>query len=504
MRHRSKEMANDGRKQSLAGMTDSSRNERTRLAGWSSHTITTAPVTRDLVMIFAAAIAVRFINLLLTGDLADHAMVEDSSIYWNGAQSWLESGFFSKVGDLGYLPETERVPLYHIFLIPFRWGFCDAVLPTLIGQATLDAATCVIIAAIGTSVSRMVGITAGLFAAIWPNLIIHSGLILADSLFLFLFTLTLLFAVRFLRKASLVYAAIAGLICGLAIITRPIALFIPIAMAIAAPFISHGVIGQWRRGIYAAVLLLLFAVVPLTPIIWRNVSEFGTTQLTSQSGTHLLNWVVGYAQWLEAGVPFEAGSRVMGEKLKLRAVRDGITFNELTPFESSKYLQGLAWEEIHKTPISTFAAGWISGAVINLAAPAPIADPRIRKLNKSSFMDSSGSGLFKRARSFLRDNDRRFVLWVAFGTIGSAVSLIFQFLGWVIVLRKFFWPTVFGSLAILYFLLFNGPVGGPKYRLPFEPILIIFQSVALIEIVEWWRNRIAGRRSAKAQGVSNI
>jgi len=346
----------------------------------------------------------------------------------------------------------------------------------------------------------MVGITAGLFAAIWPNLIIHSGLILADSLFLFLFTLVLLFAVRFLREASLPYAAIAGLICGLAIITRPIAFFIPLAMAITAPFISHSVIGQWRRGMYAAVVLLLFAAVPLAPIMWRNVTEFGTIQITSQSGTHLLNWVVGYAQSLESGAPFEVGSRVIGEKLKLRAARDGITLDELTSFENSQYLQSLALEEVLKTPISTLAKGWISGAVINLAAPAPIADPRIRKLNKSSFMESSGSGLFKRARSFLRDNDRRYVLWAAFGTIGSAVSLMFQFSGWVIILRKFFWPAVFGSLAILYFLLINGPVGGPKYRLPFEPILIIFQSVAVIEIVVRWQNRIATRRLRSGGG----
>ena len=143
------------------------------------------------MMVFVAAIAVRFVNLLLAGDLAAYALVEDSSIYWNGAQSWFESGFFSRVTDTGYVPETERVPLYHLFLTAFRLGFGDALLPALIGQAVLDAGTCVIIASIGAMMSRTIGIIAGLFAAAWPNLVIHSSVILSDSHFVFLFTITL-------------------------------------------------------------------------------------------------------------------------------------------------------------------------------------------------------------------------------------------------------------------------------------------------------------------------
>ena len=46
-------------------------------------------------------------------------------------------------------PQTERVPGYHIFLIPFRWIFGDMVFPALAGQAVIGALTCVVIAVIG-------------------------------------------------------------------------------------------------------------------------------------------------------------------------------------------------------------------------------------------------------------------------------------------------------------------------------------------------------------------
>ena len=114
-------------------------------------------------------------------------------------------------------------------------------------------------------------------------------------------------------------------------------------------------------------------------------------------------------------------------------------------------------------------------------------------------MNSSGSRLAEKTWNFLNNNDQRFVLWVTLGLIGSAACLVLQVSGWLILLRKMFWPALFGSLAILYFLLINGPVERAKYRLPFEPILIIFQSVAVIEIVVWWRNRIAVRRSGNAR-----
>jgi hypothetical protein len=44
---------------------------------------------------------------------------------------------------------------------------------------------------------------------------------------------------------------------------------------------------------------------------------------------------------------------------------------------------------------------------------------------------------------------------------------------------------------MLYFLLISGPITAPKYRLPLEPVLIILQAMALVEL--WPRlRRMAG------------
>jgi hypothetical protein len=50
-----------------------------------------------------------------------------------------------------------------------------------------------------------------------------------------------------------------------------------------------------------------------------------------------------------------------------------------------------------------------------------------------------------------------------------------------------------GIAGMLYFLLISGPITAPKYRLPFEPVLIILQAMALVEL--WPRlRRMAGGR----------
>jgi hypothetical protein len=41
--------------------------------------------------------------------------------------------------------------------------------------------------------------------------------------------------------------------------------------------------------------------------------------------------------------------------------------------------------------------------------------------------------------------------------------------------------------VLTYFVLFNGPVIGPKYRLPMEPVLIVLAAISLAWLAKIWR-----------------
>mgnify|MGYP001998891611 CR=1 FL=1 len=320
---------------------------------------------------------------------------------------------------------------------------------------------------------------------------IHSQLIFGDTLFVFLFTGFLYFVVRFLRSGHWPELLYAGLVCGLAIMTRSVALFVPFLAALAAPFVMQRIRGRWLSGVGAAAVMVVATLLVLSPLLWRNATQYGTFQLTSQSGTHFLHWVVGYAVGLEQGKPFTQASHEIQTRLIEKLKRRGEKIPndmKLEPFVQSRVQMEHVFEELKNVSASTLVRAWGAGAVMNLAAPAIAMDPRVRRLNKSSMMNTTGSQLVDRVIAFLKGNDPRFVAWTVTGIILSGVSCVLQFAGMIILLRKCFWPTVFSCLIIAYFLLINGPVGAPKYRLPFEPIMIIFQAATLAYIVAWLAN----------------
>ncbi len=419
---------------------------------------------------------------MLLGEPALNHLIEDAQLYWNGAQYWLDSGFFAVPGPSGYVAHTERTPFYFIFLLPFRWMSGDSVTSALIAQTLIDSGTCVVIARIGAMIGRATGIVAGLFAATWINLIIHSSLILTDTLFVFFASLVLLFAAKYVDRGRILDIGLAGFFCGIAIVTRPVALFLPLAMAIAAPLISRHRGRRWIPGVAGALVMLTLAMLPATPIIHRNLTQFGTPQLTTQSGPFLLFWVAGIPKTLATGKRFGTVTAELNSKLSDRLEQLENSGIKLNVFQRSQQLVALARDELKAMPVGTVLYGWFYGAGLNLAAPALLQDQRVHALNQASFHNAVGIGFVDRAANFLRNNDLTYVFWLGVGCVGAVIALLLQAYGWAVLIRRMFWPAIFGSLWIVYFLLLNGPVGGPKYRLPLEPVLILFQSVAIVEL----------------------
>ncbi len=440
-----------------------------------------------LLAIFAFGSLVRLLNLYFIPDVAAHAMIEDSPIYWSGAAHWIESGFFSRPSDAGFVHETERLPLYFLYLIPFRAVFGDSVLPVLISQALLDGATCVIIARIGQMISPAVGLASGMLASVWPNFVIHSGLILTDTLFLFFFSLVLLFAARFLASGSLQDAVAAGLLCGLAIMTRPVALYLPLAMSVAAPFVAYRHRPERLRSALAAVIVFVTAMAPVLPIAIRNISHFDTFQLTSVTGTHLQGWIVGYSRGLQDGRSFNESSQRMNEEFRNILKAEGVDPELLNQFEISARQVGHARAALADLSLTVILGAWLQGMSLNTLAPALVIEPRIRALNEGSFIDTKGGSFLDRLKTFLKGNSSAYVTWVLIGAFAGGIAALLQFMGWALLWRWQPYAVLFASLAILYFLLVNGPVASPKYRLPFEPVLILFQAFAIVWLWRRWR-----------------
>lgn len=458
---------------------------------------------RWLLAIFLLALLLRAGNAFWLAQTPDHFFTEDAAMYWSGAGALLEHGSFVRVrADGTLLPETERVPGYSLFVAAIRLVAGADPLTVVLVQSVLDAVTCLLIALIGGLLAPGLGRLAGLLSAVWPNMVIHAGALLTETLFLLLVTAMLLFCARFLAAARLRDAVVAALLCGLALMVRPVLQFMPAALALTAPAVMAWHL--WRRGpgavdrprrpglrlVAAPVLVLLLGFLPASPWIARNLDRFDTMSLTDQGGVHLLYWVVPLVEASASGTPHGVAAAEARDRWVGRLRAEGLTPEDLAPFERNRRETQVALEMLGEMSAPVLAKAWLRGMAINLAAPAIAVDPRVRALPHPSFYQIPEAGILGKLRVYLTGENRPFGLIIGGGLAAAAVVSLLQAIGFFRLLWRVPWAALFGGLCIAYFLLITGPVPSPKYRLPVEPVLILFTAAALLP-----RRRLADGRS---------
>jgi Dolichyl-phosphate-mannose-protein mannosyltransferase len=452
-----------------------------------------------LKTVFLLALLVRLINLaFLTGNQSFFAET-DAFAYWKlGAGLARPESFWSTL-----LAETDRMPLYPLLLGGIRHIFGDDPRMVAILQAVIDAGTCALIAALGALISPLVGLIAGILAALSVTLIVFSTQILTETASLFFFTLMLLAGARFLRHPTNALAIIAGLAGGIASATRPA---VAPLLAAAVPLVLVIALMQ-RRGFAAALAAaLLFAVgaaAPIAPVLLRNVIHYGSFSLTTQTGHHLADWIVPLVTERADGTPYQKtvdrmealyaqrAQTTLCAPRKLECSAEHDLNGQTNPFQRAAVKSEVAREAMARLPLSAYAKAWLEGMVVNLASPALLIDPRVRALPKPSFYNTPGASLWEKTRAYLFDDPAAYQVLLIVGLVAMLPILMLEAAGFVMLARTLPWAAVFAGGVLAYFLLLNGPVATPKYRLPMEPVLIVLAAIPLARLAE----RVLPRRS---------
>jgi hypothetical protein len=430
-----------------------------------------------LAVVFGLALAVRLINVALLAGNAPFFAEMDADHYWElGGRLAAPGAFWPAL-----LTLTYRMPLYPLLLAGVQSAFGEAPRVVAFIQALADAGTCTLIAGLGSLVSPQVGLLAGLLAALSVTLVVLSTQILTDTIFLFFFTAMLLAGARFLLQPSNGRAALAGLAGGMSLAIRPAATGL---LAAAVPLVLIVVYRQRRRLAPALVASALFAVaaaLPAAPVWIRNIVHFGSFHLTAQGGDHLLLWIAPLVLQRADGTPYQAAfDRVQDQFRRRLADHPGATSD---PFRFSALKSEVAREAMAGVPYSVFAKAWAEGMVVNLAAPALLHDPRVRALPKPSFYHTPGTSLWERARAYLFDDPGLYQAALLAGLVATIPFLLLEAVGFVMLARAMPWAAVLAGGVLAYFLLISGPVAGPKYRMPMEPVLIVLAAIPLARLM---------------------
>ena len=110
-----------------------------------------------------------------------------------------------------------------------------------------------------------------------------------------------------------------------------------------------------------------------------------------------------------------------------------------------------------------------------------------------------GDGIMERTSNFVAANLTNLFMYLWFvSQVSLMLSRAIQLVGMGVGLRN---PArrphmMFLGMTVVHFMAIHGPIGNPKYRIPMEPALIIFFSIGLCAIGEWYGARRAGRQSS--------
>ena len=432
----------------------------------------------SFTVIFLVAMLVRLVNLAISDFSPEAMLFEDAAMYWKAVvknQTFLDNAL------LEIFSQTERMPGYLLFLAAIVSIFGENFLPILVIQSVIDSVTCVLIAALGRYVyPKHYGIF-GWLAAVWPNLFIHSGQILGDSLFVFFFAWFLLSFTSFLHKPKILAAVATGAALGLATLVRPTTQFIIFLTPVLLPIILIISKMKVREAVFNSLVVFAVSVVCVGPVLIKNLNKYDSFALTSQNGTHMQNWVASEVMMLRDGVGREDAVRQLQTKTN-KALAVLSPDQQLNPFIRSAQQIDTALNEIIATPTQIILKSWLQGAAINLAAPALIIDRRIRQLPHISFAEDTRGDLFARTKQFISESSSVYVSTIVVSALGAVIISLVQFAGFFVQLRVNMMLAVLSALTVAYFLMINGPVGSPKYRLPIEPILIIWFGCGLLSL----------------------
>ncbi len=227
---------------------------------------------RRLGVVVAVAFAVRVAYTV--GETAPHDRSLYDSIYYV-IQSHAVAAGEGFTRPFTMLANADHPPLTTLVVTPATWLFgvtADSMAQRLT-MAIVGTGAVAAIALLGRTVcSARAGLIAAGIAAVYPNLFMNDGIVMAEALTALLVALALSAAYRLRTTGSILAAVALGACCGLAALAR--AELILLVPALAAPMLFGAHRPAWREWIRPVLTVGAVAALVVSPWVVRNLVVF--------------------------------------------------------------------------------------------------------------------------------------------------------------------------------------------------------------------------------------
>lgn len=185
----------------------------------------------------------------------------DSLDYLRLAHNMLAHGSFSLNLEPPFAPSIRWPPLYPAFIAALSWTGNPSIFVVATAQSVLDSMTAVMLLFMARTLLPLKwAFFVALVYALHPGMIPSSRAILTETLFAALLVSAIWALALSFRSDRMRMTALSGLILGLAILCRPIALFLPFILSSVIVLMRRS-----RRSIVQGLVLVGIALLVITP-----------------------------------------------------------------------------------------------------------------------------------------------------------------------------------------------------------------------------------------------
>jgi hypothetical protein len=240
----------------------------------------------ELCGVLVLATALRLALLLPAAGSPQRYWSQDDREYL-GIAHHLHASYLASSGrwfDLG----LRRTPVYPLFLRGVFDVFGSHYVAVVAVQLVFSVATVALTYWLGSLiVPRRYALVAAAALAIDPASIVFSNQMLSETLFALLLTAALALAVLARQHSSLGVACLAGVLLGVAILTRPVAQYLPLVLAVA---VAAAPTALRRSALAVAVAMVVGSVVLVGAWVVRNEAKTGVATVSTIDGYNMLQY----------------------------------------------------------------------------------------------------------------------------------------------------------------------------------------------------------------------
>ena len=431
-------------------------------------------------LIFILAFFVRFFNLLFLDLSIDNYLVEDQKFYWD----WSLKGAYLPWNEVSHTLLTERMPGSFWFYSFLQWITNKDLFFVLLIQSILDSVTCVMIFLSAGLLNKKYQWYTGLFSAFSPLMIVISSQILSDTIFLFTFTCSLYFLLRYWRsKNTKIYLYLSGLLLGISTFIRA-ATFPLIFLCLPIIYLITKINGNNYKKVFLSLCVFIFmAIAPISNRLVDNIINYNTYSLTSQSGSHVAYWMVPGVLNVSQGMDRKSSVNFVNSEIDKLG---GIT-NE--PFKDSSKRISVSIDILKKENFYYITYAWLRSSAINIISSPILIDYRTRSLLHPSFAQEGN--IIKWIKILFLNKEYFMYLTVLLLSLTFSLFSVFSVVsGYYFFIKSNLFISVISILLIIYFCLITGPTMSPKYCLPYLPVLLYLQAISLDKLILFVKSRV--------------